>query len=147
MNAWEYLDKRAHRRLQEKKKHHRSAQQIVDHTRTVLAFMLVGSFVLFIPLLIYKTIPIDNKEIIVYMMGQLSGMALLALGLYFSNKAGQEAIDEKKSENTAKLADAMKEQAITTRAVLPESTADVFLKPGETVQVEGSQGVEPQKGK
>jgi hypothetical protein len=41
------------------------------------------------------------------MAGQLSGMALMALGFYFTNKVGQDAVDAKRADNTGKLADAV----------------------------------------
>jgi hypothetical protein len=78
-----------------------------DLFRNALAFFLVTSFVSTVPLLVFKTIPVTNKEIIVYMLGQLSGMATMALGFYFTNKAGQDALDSKRAESTGKLADAV----------------------------------------
>jgi hypothetical protein len=79
----------------------------IEHVRNRLASFLVGAFVGVIPFMLYKDIPTENKEIIVYMVGQLSGMATMALGFYFVNKVGQDALDAQKSENTGKLADAI----------------------------------------
>lgn len=85
----------------------RTAIEQIEWMRNLLAFLLVGAFISFIPLMVYKTLPEGNKEIIVYMVGQLSGMALTALGFYFVNKVGQDAIDAKRTDNTGKLADAV----------------------------------------
>lgn len=78
-----------------------------DIFRNSLAFFLISAFVGVIPLLFFVVIPKENEQIITYMAGQLSGMALMALGFYFTNKAGQDALDAKRSETTGKLADAM----------------------------------------
>ncbi len=85
-----------------------------ERTRTILAFVLVGAFVGAIPLFVYKTIPEGNNDIIVYMVGQLSGMALMALGLYFTKNAGQDAIDETRAANTGKALDAITAAANST---------------------------------
>lgn len=143
MNVWEYLDEQARRREESRwdpRGPSLTAQQLVDNTRTKLAYMLVGAFVFFIPMFIFKMIPAENKDIITYMVGQLSGMALLALGLYFTNKAGQEALDAQNTDNNGKFADAIKEQAIATRNVLPETSADVTLHPGETARAVDAEG-------
>jgi uncharacterized membrane protein len=78
-----------------------------DRFRNLLAFALIGAFVGVIPLFVYKSIPEANKDVITYMVGQLSGMALTALAFYFTNKAGQDALDVKKSDNTAKAFEAI----------------------------------------
>lgn len=99
--------------------------------KNVLAFCLVGAFIACIPLLIFKTIPEANEQIITYMVGQLSGMALTALGFYFVNKAGQDALDTARSDNTAKAFDAIKAAAEATPG---KAEPDVMLEPGETAQ-------------
>jgi hypothetical protein len=85
----------------------RTAADEVERMRNLLAFLLVGSFISVLPVLTFKTIPALNKDIITYMVGQLSGMATMALGFYFVNKVGQDAVDAKRVENTGKLADAV----------------------------------------
>lgn len=102
-----------------------------ERMRNLLAFVLVGAFISCLPVFTFKVIPTQNKDIIVYMVGQLSGMALMALGFYFTNKVGQDALDAKRSDNTGKLADAVvaAQNANTTKP-------DVLLKPGETAQAE-----------
>ncbi|HVH49976.1 MAG TPA: hypothetical protein VM760_08900 [Sphingomicrobium sp.] len=71
-----------------------------DTFRNWLAFFLISAFVAVLPLLVFKTIPGENKEIIVYMIGQLSGMATTAIGFYYISKAGQDAADAKRADNT-----------------------------------------------
>lgn len=82
-----------------------------ERMRNLLAFLLVGAFISVMPFLLFKDIPGENKDIITYMVGQLSGMATMALGFYFTNKVGQDAADALKSENTGKALDTIKEVA------------------------------------
>lgn len=112
----------------------RTAIEQVEFMRNVLAFMLIGAFITVLPVLIWKMIPTANEQIITYMLGQLSGMATLALGFYFVNKAGQDAADAQKSDNTAKFADAVRAQADATAA-----TAAVAAVAGQDVAT-GKQG-------
>lgn len=81
--------------------------QELDRQRFILAAVLTVSFIGAVIVLFWKGVPESNKDLINYMLGQLSGMVTMALGLYFLNKAGQDAADEKKTENTGKMADAI----------------------------------------
>lgn len=92
----------------------RSPTEQIDWTRMLLAFALVGAFISVIPFLLFKDIPKANEQIITYMLGQLSGMAVMALGFYFVSKVGAEAaeakradLDAARTDNTGKLADAV----------------------------------------
>lgn len=87
-------------------KKHDPARQI-DLQRMYLATFLVTAFAACVGALFFKVIPPENKDLLTYMIGQLSGMATMALGFYFVNKAGQDAADAAKSENTGKMADAV----------------------------------------
>ncbi|QUT04855.1 hypothetical protein KFK14_17745 [Sphingobium phenoxybenzoativorans] len=85
-----------------------------ERFRNFLAFFLISAFVATLPLLVFKTIPEANKDIIVYIIGQISGMALTALGFYFVNKFGAEAADAKRADNTAKAFEAITASANAT---------------------------------
>lgn len=98
-----------------------------ERFKNLLAFALVGAFIACIPLFVYKTIPDANKDIITYMVGQLSGMALTALGFYFVNKAGQDALEQVRAENTGKAMDAI------TAAANATPTADVAVNAANKV--------------
>jgi uncharacterized membrane protein len=102
----------------------------IERVRNLLAMFLVGAFVGALIAFTFKGIPEANKDIITYMVGQLSGMATLALGFYFVNKVGQDAIDAAKTENSAKAFDAIKAAAQAGKSDEP----DVVLEPGETAQ-------------
>ncbi|MES1985465.1 MAG: hypothetical protein V4461_10980 [Pseudomonadota bacterium] len=75
--------------------------------RNWLAFFLISAFVAVLPLMFFKSIPEDNKDIITYIVGQLSGMATMALGFYFTTKAGADALDAKRAETTSKAFEAI----------------------------------------
>jgi len=85
----------------------RTPQEQAERMRNILSFLLVGTFISVLPVFTFKIIPAGNKDILTYMVGQLSGMATMALGFYFTNKAGQDALDTKRTENTGKMADAV----------------------------------------
>lgn len=108
----------------------------IERVRNLLAFFLVGAFVGVIPFLLFKSISAENKEILVYMIGQLSGMATTALGFYFVNKVGQDALDAKRTENTGKMAEAVTTALKAGGTGEGAAEPDVILKPGETAQAE-----------
>lgn len=97
----------------------------IEFMRNLLAFLLVGAFISVFPVLTFFVIPDVNKDIVTYMVGQLSGMATTTLGFYFVNKVGQDAIDAQKSENTGKAFDAVK-TALDAKG--PSGTADDPVK-------------------
>lgn len=101
-----------------------SPQMWVDRTRNALAFFLVGSFVGALVTFTFKVIAPENKDILTYMAGQLSGMATMALGFYFTKGAGQDQLDAEKTANTGKLADAMTATAKAATASPSREVAD-----------------------
>lgn len=102
----------------------RAAIDQIEWMRNLLAFLLVGAFIGVLPALFMWAIPVENKDIITYMVGQLSGMALTALSFYFVNKVGSDALDAKRAENTGKLADAV----VAAAASAPNGTDSDPLK-------------------
>lgn len=104
----------------------RDTQRWIDRTRNGLAFFLIGSFVGSLVALTFRPIPADNKDLLTYMLGQLSGMALMALGYYFTKGAGQDAQDAARTENTAKALDTIKATA-TASAPAPAEPAEVVV--------------------
>lgn len=79
-----------------------------EQFRNRLAFFLITAFVAQVPLFVFVGIPENSKEVITYMMGQLSGMALMVLGHYFNKAAGQDVLDEKRAETTTSSFQAIK---------------------------------------
>lgn len=89
----------------------RSAIDQIELMRNALAITLCGGFVGMIPLFVFKAIPTGNEQLITYMLGQLSGMALTALSFYFVNKVGADALDAKRADNTKAAMEAIKAAA------------------------------------
>lgn len=114
-------------------KRKRDAIEQIEWMRNLLAFLLVAAFVGMIPAFLFKSIPEGNNDIITYMLGQLSGMAITVLGFYFVNKVGQDALDAKRSDNTGKLAEAVHKALDSTPGALPDE--DV-IHTGDDVKIE-----------
>lgn len=115
----------------------------VDRTRNVLAFLLVAAFIAVLPVLVFKSIPAENKDVITYMVGQMSGMAITVLGFYFVNKAGQDQqdakraeLDAQKTDNTGKLADAVI-AAAQARINRPQGTDGAEAAEAERIREDG----------
>ncbi len=115
-----------------------------DTFRNLLAFFLISSFVGTLPALVLFPMPGENKDIIVYVIGQLSGMATMALGFYFTQKAGQDNLDAKRSETQSKLADAVLASAQGSGAQEPAkaaaNAADKVVKGAEEARDEVKDG-------
>lgn len=113
----------------------RTAVDEIERMRNLLAFLLVGAFISCLPVFCFREIPIGNKDIVTYMVGQLSGMALTALGFYFVNKVGADAVeakrldvDAKRAENTGKMADAITATAGAAKPVDDKAIEDMSLE-------------------
>lgn len=107
----------------------RTAAEQTEFMRNLLAFLLVGAFISVLPVLTFRVIPSENKDVITYMVGQLSGMATTIIGFFFVSKVGQDAIDTARAVNTGKMAD-----AVTKALDAGKPVPDVVLQPGETAQ-------------
>lgn len=69
--------------------------------RNRLAFLFSLAFVFAFPVLFFKAIPTENKDLVTYMLGQLSGIVLTIIAFHFSSTVGGE-------KKTDALADAAK---------------------------------------
>lgn len=118
----------------------RTAVEQIEWMRNLLAFMLVGGFILFSGVLLWKAIPNENEQLLSYMLGQLSGMALTVLAFYFIDKVGQAALDAARAENTGKMAD-LANTALKSGPVTDDSEA---IRPGDTVTLDKPADPEPQ---
>jgi hypothetical protein len=116
----------------------------IERIRNLLALFLVGAFVGALLAFTFKDIPDANKDIITYMVGQLSGMATLALGFYFVNKVGQDALDAAKTENSGKAFEAI---AAAAKAGGDGTGAEVAAEEVADAAVEKAEEFKPAKGK
>lgn len=108
------------------------ALHTIEKVRNRIAIFLVGAFVGALVVFTFVGIPKDNKDIVTYMVGQLSGMATMALGFYFTNKIGQDAIDAKRTDTNGKLAEAVITAVNATGG--PDADGKV-LREGDTVEL------------
>lgn len=98
-----------------------------DTIGSILLFAFVGA----LGLMFWVTVPPDNKDLITYMLGQLSGFVGGVVAAHYTINAGQQKLDEKKSENTAKAFD-----AITATANASAATSDsAVIHDGDAVTV------------
>lgn len=103
----------------------------IEWMRNLLAFLLVGAFVGALVIFSFIGIPVTNKDILIYMVGQLSGMAQVALGFYFINKVGADALDAKRADNTKAAFDAV--VAASTGTVPTDAPADAVAAADQAV--------------
>lgn len=89
---------------------------------------LIIAFISVLFALLWKVIPDKNEQLIVYMLGQLSGFVATVVGYHYVTSVQ----DSKKSDNTAKAFDAI--TAAANAGTPPHAVADVILEPGETAQ-------------
>lgn len=92
----------------------RSPVDQIEFMRNILAFLLVGAFIGSMGAFTVFAIPEANKDILTYMVGQLSGMAITVLGFYFVSKVGQDALDAKRADNTKDAFETIKRVADKT---------------------------------
>jgi len=73
----------------------------------VIGCSLVSGFLGALAALFVIPIPPENKELIIYMLGQLSGFAGGIVAYHYTSKAGEAELDATRTQNTGKLADAV----------------------------------------
>ena len=82
--------------------------------RDFIGVALILAFITSIPLLIYKSIPTENEQLIAYMLGQLSGFVAAVVAFHYVTKAGEKELDAQRAENTGKALDAIKAAAASS---------------------------------
>lgn len=101
--------------------------------RDVIGTALILGFLGSLAVLFGVPIPKQNEQLIVYMLGQLSGFAAGIVAYHYGQKAGDVELDKARAENTGKLADATKAAVHAVAAAAPNKP-DVELAPGETAR-------------
>lgn len=95
--------------------------------RDYIGVGLVFSFVAVLFGLMFKNIPDKNEQLIVYMLGQLSGFVSTVVAFhYVLNKSAEKA-----TENTGRAFD-----AIAAAQAAPVPTDDTALREGDSVTLE-----------
>jgi cytoskeletal protein RodZ len=80
--------------------------------KDAIGIVLIGAFITVLMVLFWKEIPEKNEQLIVYMLGQLSGFVAGVVSSHYVNKAGEDRLSEKRTE--ASLAQAKSTEALAT---------------------------------
>lgn len=115
MTFLEYLDRRNDR--QEKRPADKRA------IANLIGLCLIAAFIGALIMLCWRAIPPSNEQLITYMLGQLSGMALGVVSYHYAMNAGQVLNDAHKTENTGKAFEAISAVAATA-GIVPANIDD-----------------------
>jgi hypothetical protein len=99
--------------------------------RDAIGIALIASFVGALAILFWKEIPRTNEQLIVYMLGQLSGFVSGIVAYHYVTKAGEKELDAARVDNTSKALDAIKAAA---EAGVPAKDSDA-LHSGDKVEI------------
>jgi predicted aspartyl protease len=89
---------------------------------------LMSSFISVLFALLFKTIPERNEQLIIYMLGQLSGFVATVVGYHYVTSVQ----DRDKAANTGKMADAIRavaEGSATSTPTSADVTGHLELRP------------------
>lgn len=76
--------------------------------RDAIGIALIASFVGALGVLFWKDIPRSNEQLIVYMLGQLSGFVSGIVAYHYVTKAGEKELDKQRVDNTTVALEAIK---------------------------------------
>lgn len=89
--------------------------------KDAIGIALIGAFIGVLFILFWHEIPAKNEQLIVYMLGQLSGFVGGVISSHYVNKAGDDRLAQERQETsrvqaeaTGKLADAVSAAAAAT---------------------------------
>lgn len=84
--------------------------------KDAIGIVLIGAFIAVLMILFWKQIPEQNEQLIVYMLGQLSGFVGGVVSSHYVNKAGEDKLSEKRTEASLAQAESTKELAKAVRS-------------------------------
>jgi hypothetical protein len=82
--------------------------------RDAIGIALIAAFIGALIALMWKDIPKPNEQLIVYMLGQLSGFVATVVGFHYVTKSGEKELDAQRAANTENAFEAIKQVARTT---------------------------------
>lgn len=88
--------------------------------RDALGAFLVAAFIAIIGLLLWRDIPKSNEQLIVYMLGQLSGFVAGVVAYHYVTKAGEKELEKARADNTGKAFEAIATAAAAAAAPPPQ---------------------------
>jgi len=136
VTIWEWLDRVGERR----------ARVMIDRPANVrllanvIGCSLVFGFLGAIMVLVWLPVPEANKDLLTYMLGQLSGFAGGVVAYHYTMTAGARELDAKRAETNGKAIDGLKSAIEGITAATGNHTPDVTLQPGETAQADPAAG-------
>jgi hypothetical protein len=68
--------------------------------RDAIGIALIAAFIGALIALMWKDIPKPNEQLIVYMLGQLSGFVATVVGFHYVTKSGEKELDAQRAANT-----------------------------------------------
>jgi len=98
--------------------------------RDSIGALLIVAFVTALGLMFWKAVPADNKDLITYMLGQLSGFVGGVIAAHYTINAGAEKLDAKRADNTKAAFEAITATAQATTTADPNAIHD-----GDTLEV------------
>jgi hypothetical protein len=75
--------------------------------RDFIGLVLIGSFIGVIGALFWRDIPKSNEQLLVYMIGQLSGFVAGVVSFHYVTKAGEKELEAQRVDNVTKTLDAI----------------------------------------
>ena len=101
--------------------------------RDAIGIALIAAFVGALGVLFWKAIPKDNEQIIVYVIGQLSGFVSAIVAFHYVTKAGEKELEQSRADNTGKAFEAVRAAALASP---PSTDAETVEVHGENVTVQ-----------
>jgi len=109
----------------------KTQQDVINWTGAIIAVMLMSIIAFVVYALVRWSIPDANENPLMFILGQLSGMATVIVTFHF----GGSIVNKKQAETIDTLA----KTAQTAGAALPAATPAVIVPPGGTATIEGTE--------
>jgi membrane associated rhomboid family serine protease len=106
---------------------------LVWSLKDTIGIALIGAFVACLFILFWKAIPPQNEQLIVYMLGQLSGFVGGVVLSHYGSKAGEEKRSDEHTRTTRELVSAVRDVA---RAAPGSKSDENVISDGDAVIVE-----------
>lgn len=98
--------------------------------KDMIGVALIGAFISVLFILFWKEIPTKNEQLLVYMLGQLSGFVAGVVSSHYVHKAGEEKQEAQRQETAKAQADATRATAEAVAAAAASTTPAASSAPG-----------------
>lgn len=115
---------------------------MTTNLRDIIGTALIAAFIAALAVLFWKAIPTENEQLIVYMLGQLSGFVAGVVAFHYVQKAGEKELDAQRAENTQAAFRAIEAASLSS----PPPAHDVAAKAADQVADAAEQEAEAIKG-